>query len=54
MADVVLQTYEALPQSHRPRQRQAAQEWVPLSGIVLSRGRHVPEVNDRPAVFRLI
>ncbi|KAF1934789.1 hypothetical protein EJ02DRAFT_362920 [Clathrospora elynae] len=39
VADCVLQTFEQLPDKRKPRPRiDGSREWVPLAGIVLSRG----------------
>ncbi|KZF22175.1 hypothetical protein L228DRAFT_283349 [Xylona heveae TC161] len=39
IADTVLETFDALPAKRKPRQREdGSREWVPLSGIVLSKG----------------
>ncbi|OCK76698.1 hypothetical protein K432DRAFT_305805 [Lepidopterella palustris CBS 459.81] len=39
IADCVLATFDSLPAKRKPRQRDdGAREWVPLSGIVLSKG----------------
>ncbi|OCL08391.1 hypothetical protein AOQ84DRAFT_340437 [Glonium stellatum] len=39
IADCVLSTFDSLPAKRKPRQRDdGAREWVPLSGIVLSKG----------------
>jgi hypothetical protein len=39
VADCVLQAFEELPEKRKPRPRSdGLREWVPLAGIVLSRG----------------
>jgi len=39
VADLVLNTFDALPAKRKPRLREdGTREWVPLAGIVLSRG----------------
>lgn len=40
VADLVLKAYDALPPKFKPREREEGkQEWVPLSGIVLSQSK---------------
>ena len=38
IAECVLKAFDDLPASRKPRNREDAHEWVPLSGIVVSRG----------------
>jgi tRNA-specific adenosine deaminase 1 len=40
VADLVLNTFDALPAKRKPRptREDGTREWVPLAGIVLSRG----------------
>ena len=38
VAECVLRAFDDLPKSRKPRNREDAHEWVPLSGIVVSRG----------------
>lgn len=41
IADCVLSTFDQLPDKRKPRARHdGAREWVPLSGVVLSKGSH--------------
>jgi hypothetical protein len=41
IADCVLATFHQLPDKRKPRPRNdGSREWVPLSGIVLSKGNH--------------
>lgn len=41
IADCVLSTFDQLPDKRKPRPRiDGSREWVPLSGIVLSKGNH--------------
>lgn len=40
VAECVLSTFEQLPDKRKPRPRNdGSREWVPLSGIVMSKGR---------------
>lgn len=41
IADCVLSTFDGLPDKRKPRPRShGSREWVPLSGIVLSKSNH--------------
>lgn len=43
IASCVLKTFNALPQKCKPRKLDdGRREWVPLAGLVLSRGSHNP------------
>jgi hypothetical protein len=43
IADCVLATFDQLPEKRKPRPRNdGAKEWVPLAGIVLSKGTGSP------------
>ncbi|OCK96011.1 uncharacterized protein K441DRAFT_554588 [Cenococcum geophilum 1.58] len=54
IADCVLSTFDSLPAKRKPRQRDdGAREWVPLSGIALSKGTthsipSIPASNSLP------
>lgn len=39
VVDLIWKKFDGLPATRKPRDRGDAHEWVPLSGIVLSKGR---------------
>lgn len=50
IADCVLNAFKRLPQKYKPRTlADGRREWVPLAGIVLSRGMSTLEVGGRSA-----
>jgi hypothetical protein len=51
IAKCVLDTFKKLPQKAKPRSYpNGPTEWVPLSGIVLSRGRNDAAVMDEEGI----
>jgi hypothetical protein len=52
IADCVLTTFDSLPAKCKPRQRESgSREWIPLSGIVLSRGMVAPMLVQLSPLF---
>jgi tRNA-specific adenosine deaminase 1 len=52
IADCVLSTFERLPDKRKPRPRtDGSREWVPLSGIVLSRGNCPINIRTRLVAY---
>ncbi|KAF2029348.1 hypothetical protein EK21DRAFT_68003 [Setomelanomma holmii] len=57
IADCVLETFDGLPEKRKPRPRcDGLREWVPLSGIVLSKGNRsncIWQVNEELIAYDL-
>jgi hypothetical protein len=51
IADCVLSTFHQLPEKRKPRPRiDGSREWVPLAGIVLSKGMQSVQVHPEGTV----